>query len=385
MIRVARAVLPLAAVIAAWLISGEPAASRPAVLAVSASGAPQSVHGTDGREHIEYDLLVTNSFSTEVAPTSLIVRGGGRTLLALSGDALANATHFLGGGGPTATIPASSTAVMFVDVVMPRAAGRTVPRRLANRISFALPPGTSAPIVGSTTVHAPVLRVPPPEPIEIAPPLRGAGWVSANACCDPLLEHRSFVFPSNGTFVTSEMFAVDYIRLSDGRFYEGDGTANTAWFGYGAPVRAAAAGKVVVAVGDREEIPPFGEPNPTVHAPSQFPGNNVVVRMRRGVFAHYAHLQPGSIPVQVGDRVRAGQRVGLLGNSGNTSGPHLHFAIADGRHTLSSSSLPFEIDHFRLEGTAENGPLPGELVLSGKPRELRRAHPLAQSVSDYSR
>ena len=288
--------LPLAAVIAGWLISGEPAASRPAVLAVSASGAPQSVHGTDGREHIEYDLLVTNSFSTEVAPTSLVVRGGGRTLLELSGDALANATQFLGGGGPTATIPASSTAAMHVDVVMPRAAGRTVPRRLANRISFALPPGTSAPIVGSTTVRAPVLRVPPPEPIEIAPPLRGAGWVSANACCDPLLEHRSFVFPSNGTFVTSEMFAVDYIRLSDGRFYEGDGTANTAWFGYGAPVRAAAAGKVVVAVGDREEIPPFGEPNPTVHAPSQFPGNNVVVRMRRGVFAHYAHLQPGSIP-----------------------------------------------------------------------------------------
>ena len=152
-----------------------------------------------------------------------------------------------------------------------------------------------------------MLRVPPPEPIEIAPPLRGAGWVSANACCDPLLEHRSFVFPSNGTFVTSEMFAVDYIRLSDGRFYEGDGTENTAWFGYGAPVRAAAAGKVVVAVGDREEIPPFGEPNPTVHTPSQFPGNNVVVRMRRGVFAHYAHLQPGSIPVQVGDRVRTGQ------------------------------------------------------------------------------
>ena len=99
MIRVVRAVLPLAAVIAGWLISGEPAASRPAVLAVSASGSPQSVHGADGREHIEYDLLVTNSFSTEVAPTSLVVRGGGRTLLALNGDALTNATHFLGGGG----------------------------------------------------------------------------------------------------------------------------------------------------------------------------------------------------------------------------------------------------------------------------------------------
>jgi hypothetical protein len=384
-IRCTRAALVLAAFVAASLVAASPSLSRPAVLAVSTSGAPQSVHGSDGREHVEYDLVVTNSFNTDVVPTSLVVRGGGRTLLELNGDALTNATHFLGGGGPTGTIPPSSTVAMFVDVVMPRTAGRSVPSRLANRISFGLPSGTRASIVGSTTVRAPKLRVPPPAPIEIAPPLRGAGWLSANACCDPLLEHRSFIFPSNGTFVTSEMFAVDYIRLSDGRFYEGDGTENTAWFAYGAPVRAAAAGKVVLAVGDRVDIPPFGEPNPTVHAPSQFAGSNVVIRMRRGVFAQYDHLQPGSIPVEVGDRVRTGQKLGLLGNSGNTSGPHLHFAITDGRNPLSSNSLPFEIDRFRLEGTAAVGPVPGQLVLSGQPRELRRAHPLAQSVSDYSR
>ena len=355
------------------------------MLAVSTSGAPQSVHGTDGREHVEYDLVVTNSFNTDVVPTSLVVRGGGRTLLELNGDALHNATQFLGGGGPTGTIPASSTVAMLVDVVMPRAAGRSVPRRLANRISFALPPGTSAPIVGSTTVRAPKLRVPPPAPIEIAPPLRGAGWLSANACCDPLLEHRSFIFPSNGTFVTAEMFAVDYIRLSDGRFYEGAGTENAEWFGFGAPIRAVTPGKVVTAIDDRPDVPPFIQPNPTVGAPSQFGGNTVMVKIRPGVFAQYSHLQPGSVDVGVGERVRTGERLGLLGNSGNTSGPHLHFAITDGRNPLSSNSLPFEIDRFRLEGTAAAGPVPGQLVLSGQPHELRRAHPLARSVSDYSR
>ena len=379
------AALAVAAIVAALLVVAEPAASSSTALAVSVSGAPQGVHGTDGREHVEYDLVVTNSFNTDVTPTSLTVRGGGRELLELTGDALTNATQFLGGGGPTGTIPASSTVAMLVDVVMPRGAGRIVPRRLHNRLSYALPPGTSAPAVGGTTVRGPGLRVPSPEPIEIAPPLRGAGWLSANACCDPLLEHRSFIFPSNGTFVTAEMFAIDYIRLSDGRFYEGDGTANAAWFGYGAPVRAAAAGKVIAAVANRVDIPPFGEPNPTVHAPSQFAGNNVVVRMGRGVYAHYDHLQPGSIPVEVGDRVRSGQKLGLLGNSGNTSGPHLHFAITDGRHPFTSNSLPFEIDRFRLEGVAQVGTVAGQLVVSGKPHEVRRAHPLAQSVSDYSR
>jgi murein DD-endopeptidase MepM/ murein hydrolase activator NlpD len=86
-----------------------------------------------------------------------------------------------------------------------------------------------------------------------------------------------------------------------------------------------------------------------------------------------------------GERVRRGQKLGLLGNSGNTQGPHLHFGINTGRSTLSSNSLPFEIDRFRFEGTADAGPTLGEITVTGTPHDERRSHPLVRSVSDYSR
>ena len=193
----------------------------------------------------------------------------------------------------------------------------------------------------------------------IAPPLRGGGWASLNGCCaDASVAHRSTILSANGTYVAPETFAVDYIRIVDGRLYDGDGTQNADWFGYGVPVRAVASGKVVSAVDDRPEVPPFTvtDDNPTITKPSQFGGNGVVVKIRPGVFGHYYHLQPGSVRVEVGQRVRTGQKLGRYGNSGNSTAPHLHFGVDDGPNPLTSSSLPFEIDRFRFEGTVAGGP-----------------------------
>jgi hypothetical protein len=379
----------LAAIAAASLGSADPAASQITALQVAAIDAPQRVHGSDGREHIDYDLVITNSFTAEVTLTSLVVRSGGKRLFTLTDDALAGHTLPFGGGAPTRSIPASSTVVTFVDVVLPRSAGRAVPKRLSYRIDYTFPPEAPvAAIIGSRTIDAPKLRVDRRAPIEVAPPLRGGGWLSANGCCDdPSLNHRSTILSANGTYVAPETFAVDYIRLFNGRFFEGDGARNTDWFGHGAPIRAVAGGRVVSAVNERPEVPP-GEGvagNPTVTKPSDFGGNGVVVKIRPGVFAHYYHMVTGSVRVEAGQRVRAGRKLGLLGNSGNTSGPHLHFGINNGRNPLTSDSLPFEIDRFRFEGTAAPGAAPGELIVTGTPHDERRSHPLATSVSDYSR
>jgi len=357
-------------------------------LQVAAVSAPQHVHGSDGREHIDYELVITNTFTAEATLTSLVVRGGGKQLLTLSGDALAAAIRPFGIGEPTRSIASSSSVVAYIDVVMPRSAGRAVPKRLRNRITYTLPPGAPVEaVIGSRSVNGPDLRVDRRAPIVIAPPLRGDGWASANGCCDPSVNHRSTILSANGTYVVPETFSVDYIRIVDGRFYAGDGTQNSDWFGYGAPIRNAAGGRVVSVADDRPEVPPFTATadNPTVTKPSQFGGNGVVVKIRRGVFAHYYHLQPGSVRVEVGQRVRTGQKLGLFGNSGNTTGPHLHFGLTDGPNPLTSSSVPFEIDRFRFEGTAGPGQTPGDVTLSGKPHDERHSHPLVNSVSDYSR
>lgn len=217
----------------------------------------------------------------------------------------------------------------------------------------------------------------------VAPPLRGSGWIAFNACCQPS-SHRSFVLSADGGLVTPEVFAIDFIRVRDGRAFEGDGSQNAQWYGHGTPVVAAADGTVVAAVNDLPEVAPdtAAPDNPTLTNASSFGGNHVVVRMRPGVLALYGHMITGSLRVKVGDRIAAGQQLGLLGNSGNTSAPHLHFGLIDGPGVLSSDSLPFVIDRFTFGGIATLGE-GGRVSVSGGPRQVVRVHPLTDSIADF--
>ena len=79
-------------------------------------------------------------------------------------------------------------------------------------------------------------------------------------------------------------------------------------------------------------------------------GNHVVVDIGGGRFAFYAHMQPGSVRVKVGDTVKTGQVLGLLGNSGNTDTPHLHFHVMDGPSPLVANGLPYVFMGFTGQG-----------------------------------
>lgn len=102
-------------------------------------------------------------------------------------------------------------------------------------------------------------------------------------------------------------------------------------------------------------------------------------------------LAAGHIPVQVGERVTTGQRLGLLGNSGNTTQAHLHFQLSDGPDALTSTSLPFVFDHYTLVGTAEVDPtatVPDStasptLRIIGTPRAETGTYPLVLTVQDF--
>jgi len=69
-----------------------------------------------------------------------------------------------------------------------------------------------------------------------------------------------------------------------------------------------------------------------------------------GRFAFYAHLQPGSLKVRLGQRVRRGQVLGLVGNSGNSTEPHLHFHLSDANSPLGSEGIPYGYAAFELVG-----------------------------------
>ena len=346
---------------------------------------PHVVKGTDRRRHIEYDLAITNVFTADVTLTSLEVRDvRGGPLLRLEGEALAAVTTKFIDATPTATLEPSQTVQTIVDVTLPR--GAQVPARLTHRVDYAFPPDALFyQLIGSRQVDGPVLRVERRKPIVVSPPLKGSGWIATNACCEPS-SHRSFVLSANGSFVTPEVFAIDFIREVDGRVGEGDGAENNEWFGYGQPVVAAAGGRVVKVRNDLPDIPP-GTPitdNPTVKNVDDLGGNHVLIRMQAGVYALYGHLIPGSVRVKQGDRVKTGERLGSLGNTGNTSAPHLHFGLIDGRGLLASDSLPFVIDRFTYGGQAELTANFPDVDITGTPRPVRKAHPLTDSIANFS-
>jgi murein DD-endopeptidase MepM/ murein hydrolase activator NlpD len=198
------------------------------------------------------------------------------------------------------------------------------------------------------------------------------------------------VQPVNGDLFMGQRFAIDFNGAdSAGRFVVGDPDLNESWTFYGKPVLAVAAGRVVAAA-DRfpDQIPNHPEPVTIEEAD----GNYVILALGHGRYAFYAHLVPSSVRVEVGERVRRGQVIGALGNSGSSTGPHLHFQVMNAPSALGSDGLPFVIDEFRLVG--EIPPLDDQLaasLASGNPVPIdsegagirHRQLPMGRDVVDF--
>jgi hypothetical protein len=365
-------------------LAASPPTLNSTALAITSPTPARHVHGTDGREHVEYDLLITNAFSAAATLKSLEVWSDGRLLLRVKGAALAASTHAILGEAPVARVPPSVTVATVVDLVLPRSARPAAHRRLANLIRYSLPADTpSLSLIGRTTVNAPTVSVVQRPPIVIGSAVRGSGWYDANGCCaDSTAPHRVTVLARNGTYVTPEWFAIDWVRVVHGSIYTGTGSRLRDWRGtYGARIYAVANGIVVAAVDGRPDIAPFADP--LLNGPEDFAGNSVVLKIAPRQYAVFFHLKRGSVRVKVGERVRGGEQIASLGNSGNSSAPHLHFGIQDGPSGLSNS-LPFEIDRLRLEGNVVPGATLPKVNVAATPQRLRRALPLINSVIDVS-
>jgi murein DD-endopeptidase MepM/ murein hydrolase activator NlpD len=178
-------------------------------------------------------------------------------------------------------------------------------------------------------------------------PLQGRWFVGAGATAHS--HHR---------WVIAEEFALDLLRIGEGgATYRGDGTRMKDYFAYGAPVLASADGKVVKAHDkEADNLDMLRRPEETLAAfqqrlregqgkllaagPDAIAGNHVVVEHAGGVYSVYAHLKPGSVAVQLGDQVVAGQVIAKLGGSGNSTEPHLHFHLCDRADVLHCDGIP---------------------------------------------
>ncbi|HEX6601445.1 MAG TPA: M23 family metallopeptidase [Solirubrobacterales bacterium] len=375
----------LAAALCALAILAAPAsaAAEDQLTAVTASvlATPEAVLADDGRQHLAYELLLSNRASTPVTIRSIKALAGKKVVGSLSGKRVATMMSPFG-AKPGNKLGPGQGAFVLMDVSFPGKA--KLPRRIIHRLSIS--EQKPSPANATTYLAAPtrVIRTPA---VVVAPPLRGDGWVVANGCCDAFTAHRGTVLPVNGANHVAERFAIDFVQIgANGRLLDGPRDAFASYAYFGEPIYSATKGTVVGVVNDIPETPAGGFPkNPTAQTAG---GNHVVVDMGGGRYAFYAHLQPGSATVKVGQRVTAGQVLGRLGNSGNTDAPHLHFHVMDSPSPLASNGVPYRFANFTVAGTMTNvGPFTEDgavAQIAPKPRGPRSAMlPLNDQVIDF--
>jgi hypothetical protein len=332
----------LAAVIARSLAAPAPPKEEMTPLLLSVQDAPIPFNGSDSSTHLVYELLLTNFSSGDATLEKVEVLGDGAELQTLEAAEIATRLQPIGTREAVASVPKSAQALLFLHVILPE--GKHAPRQLEHRVTarFAAAPPSHQEITatgGAIAVdHRPVAV--------IGSPLRGTGYVSADSCCDAV-RHTRATLPVNGRFWIAQRYAVDWEQVNEqGRIYRGAREKVESYNIFGKEA-IAVADAIVAGVTDGA---PEGTPGqyPTNIEPAAADGNAVILDLGQHRYAMYAHLQPGSIKVHQGDKVRTGQVLGLVGNTGNSLVPHLHFQLMDQPSSLASNGLPYEIENFEV-------------------------------------
>lgn len=199
-------------------------------------------------------------------------------------------------------------------------------------------------------------------PTIILPPDPAADHVSTVSYRLPWSQGAWFVFwggdtefQNYHTVAPNQRHALDIVGWQDGGTHTGDGTRVEDYFVWGQPLVAPAAGTVVEVFNDEPEQTPgstLSETNPDAFKTLHPAGNHVVIQTAKEEFVYMAHMQRGSVLVKSGDLVKPGDAIGLVGNSGNTSEPHLHIHIQNVADFFNPSAvgIPLVFSNLMVDG-----------------------------------
>lgn len=327
--------------------------------------APSGFVGSDGLVHLAYELHVTNFYGDTgpLVPTHLqVFANETRTpLLNLDKAALGAIARPSPKADEILSILPGKRTVFFVWITLP--AGTALPRTLRHHIDFDTDKHTVAVLDGADVA---VNQQAPPE---LGPPLRGGRWLAHEGPGAAQSHHWGSLVAVNGALTIPQRFALDLVGVDDTGHAMRPGvrdlskTRHADWVGYGWDVLAVDDGIVRgVRDGEQEHPPLSPQPEPAALSADGLFGNYVVLELSPGVFASYAHLKRGSVRVKPGERVRRGQRLAQLGQSGNSAAPHLHFQLSNKSTFEGSEGIPYVFDAFDFLGAETEAQLFGQGV-----------------------
>ncbi|MBI2737294.1 MAG: M23 family metallopeptidase [Rhodospirillales bacterium] len=382
----------LAAILAGWLaLAVVPAAAQepvPTPFVADVLWAPIPAAGSDGRRHLVYELRIGNTAASGLALDKIEVldEPSGKLLLSLDRDGLGKRFSIGGRRGSESTdLGVGQFGVLFVHVALEP---NDQPRAIAHRISLRLvQPGVD---FSATVARTPVVDRPE---VLLGPPLVGAGYIVGDGCCDSI-RHVRALLALNGHFTLAQRFAIDWEQADpENRLVKGDTKTLANYTIYGRDVLAVADGTVVSSRNDLPEQVPGALPQGITI--DQVDGNFVVLDIGGGNYVLYAHMQPGSVTVKAGAKVKRGEVLGKVGNTGNTQAPHLHLHVMDGPSPLASNGVPYVFDSFKLTAVDKAGTADFDKAeATGSPltltpvsphQVLSRVLPLDLSVVEFSR
>jgi hypothetical protein len=305
----------------------------------------------NGKTHMVYELHIVNFNPQTLTLTRVVVLSDNGTELARMGQTDVLTSILLVGnrdaiGMDKLNIRGGASAVIFMWVTVDGPA--KVPAALEHKVTATFGKDQDELTVRcARTVVARDVAV-------IGAPLRGDNWAAHNGPFNTS-GHRRAMIPIDGKARIAQRFAIDWVQINpDGTTHTGDPKDNKNYRAYGREALAVADGVVTeVKDGIPENVPGINSRAVPITLET-IGGNHVILDIGHGRYAFYAHLEPGSLKVKLGDHVKRGQVLGLVGNSGNSTEPHLHFHLSDGNSPLGSEGIPYALESFttKLKGDA---------------------------------
>ncbi len=329
-------------------------AQLPDAVEIQVPKAPTAARVGDTVAALGYELQITNLTTAPIALTGIEVLDAkiGGVLLTVADSALIDDLNRAGSDisrRERATLAPGLHAVVFLWLALPN---RLAPTSIYHRLSFRAPSVDTLlhRVAGGRVEVARTVAI-------IGPPLAGE-WVAAGGPSNSSAHRRSMI-TLDGRTTIAQRYAIDFVQVDErGQSYRADVAGplrNSSFYAWGAEVLSVADGIVVEASDSIPENEPGMNSRAVPITLQTLTGNTIVVDIGRGRFALYAHLQPHSVRVRVGDHVRRGQVLGLVGNSGNSTQPHLHFqltdALAPGTSTMGAEGIPYEYEALEVQGS----------------------------------